>query len=246
MSEFIIQIENLLRAIGDPEYRYLLLEPIISYGLLAGVGMLVAGFCAKAPRLQISALVVIGVAAMAHFPYKEARLAAEPRMEQVYKISSPARVKGFSENTEAWIAAAWQFRLLVLCAFATLMIGIHRNRIGFWLSIATILLGLLAMKSSMWLNYQDALAYHPNLRQHDAPIDRKGRTDRKTTVPSPPPAEGTQRTRLPAAPVARPAAPAGPYRAEPVPAPPSGSEHIEAPMVPPLQKARKVQPLSRP
>jgi len=27
MSEFIIQIEKLLTAIGDPEYRYLLIEP---------------------------------------------------------------------------------------------------------------------------------------------------------------------------------------------------------------------------
>ena len=40
MSEFILQIEKLFAAFGDPEYRYLLLEPLVFYGLLAGVILL--------------------------------------------------------------------------------------------------------------------------------------------------------------------------------------------------------------
>ena len=64
MSEFILQIEKLFSAIGDPEYRFLLLEPLISYGLLFGIGMLVAGFFFKAPKLKTAAIVVIGLAAL--------------------------------------------------------------------------------------------------------------------------------------------------------------------------------------
>ncbi|HRQ87829.1 MAG TPA: hypothetical protein PLA50_03465, partial [Bacteroidia bacterium] len=64
MSEFILQIEKLLSAFGDPEYRYLALEPLIPYGLLAGVLMLVAGYFAKITKLEVAALVVIGSAAM--------------------------------------------------------------------------------------------------------------------------------------------------------------------------------------
>ena len=101
MSEFILQIEKLLSAIGDAEYRYLLLEPLIFYGLFIGVVMLGVGFFLKAQRLQTAALIVVGVAAMAHFPYKDARIAAQPRMEQVYKLTTPSRVKGFAENTSA-------------------------------------------------------------------------------------------------------------------------------------------------
>ncbi len=239
MSEFIIQIEKLLGAYADPEYRYLALEPLISYGLLAGVAMLVTGYFIKAPRLQVAALVVVGSAALIHFPYKDARLAAKPRLEQVYKREASTRATDFNRNTNAWVAASWQFRLLVLCAFATLMIGIQRNRIGFGLSIATVLLGLLAAKNAMWLNYQDALAYHPNLKRHEAPIDRK------TADTVPPPAREPVRTpasRTPATIVAQPIAPAAS-----APAPTAQPEgRIPAPQPPaPVQKARRVEPLPR-
>lgn len=214
MSEFIIQIEKLLSAFADAEYRYLLLEPLISYGLLTGVILLVAGFFAKAPRLQVAALIVIGSAAMLYFPYKDARIAAKPRLEQVYKVESPARASEFAQTTNEWIATSWQFKLLILCAIATFMIGVQRNRIGFGLSVATILLGLLAAKNSMWFNYQDALAYHPNLKRHDAPIDRKSADS------VPPPSRDSKRetgrspaTRTPATPVAQPVAPAAQIQA---------------------------------
>lgn len=180
MSEFILQIEKLLSAFADPEYRYLAMEPVITYGLLAGIAMLVGGFFAKAPRLQVAALVVIGAAGTLYFPYRDARAAAQPRMEQVYRIESKARVDSFAKNSSEWAAASWQIKLLILCAFATLMIGIHRNRIGFGLALATTLLGLVVLKKSMWLNYQDALAYHPNLKRHEAPIDRGAPTQSPT------------------------------------------------------------------
>ncbi len=239
MSEFIIQIEKLLGAFADPEYRYLALEPLISYGLLVGVAMLVTGFFVKAPRLQVAALVVIGTAALIHFPYKDARLAAKPRLEQVYKHDASARAADFNKNTNAWIAASWQFRLLVLCAFATLMIGIQRNRIGFGLSIATVLLGLLSAKNAMWLNYQDALAYHPNLKRHEAPIDRK------TADTLPPPAREPVRApanRHPSPVVAQPVAPA--VQATTPSA--QSAERIPPPQAPvSVQKPRRVEPLPR-
>jgi hypothetical protein len=261
MSEFIIQIEKLLGAFADPEYRYLLLEPLISYGLLTGVILLVAGFFAKAPRLQVAALVVIGAAAMMHFPYKDARIAAKPRLEQVYKVEAPARASEFARTTNEWVANSWQFKLLILGAFGTLLIGVQRNRIGFGLSIATIVLGLVAVKNAMWLNYQDALAYHPNLKRHDAPIDRK------TADSVPPPAREPKResSRTPATPVAQPVAPAArvtppaakpaafpspypdprsaaPPASQPVPAP-AGSPAPQAPSF--GKRARHVEPLPR-
>lgn len=200
MSEFILQIESLLSAFSDPEYLFLAIEPLITYGLLTGVILLVTGFFVKAPRLQVAALIVIGGAAFLHVPYKDARLRAEPRLEQVYKHEIPTRAKGFSATTKAWVSSSWLFRLLVIAAFGTLLIGIHRNRLGFGLAIATVLLGLLAVKNAMWFNYQDALAYHPNLQKHRAPIDQK-----MLAAPS---SQSVSKERLPATAVAQPVAPA--------------------------------------
>jgi hypothetical protein len=231
MSEFIIQIEKLISAMADPEYRYLLIEPLIFYGLLIGVIMLAVGFFTKAPKLRTTAIVVIGLAALAHFPYRDARLAAQPRMEQVYKISSPARVKGFAENTTSWVAASWQFRLLVLCTIATIMIGIDRNRIGFGLAVLTMLMSLFAAKKAIWLNYQDAIAYHPNLKLHEAPIDRR------EIAPPPPAVVRSESERRPATVVAQPISPAAQASSM------RSSDRIPAPR-PPVEspKTRKVQP----
>jgi hypothetical protein len=232
MSEFIIQIEKLVTAVGDAEYRYLLIEPLIFYGLLVGVIMLGVGFAIKAHRLQTTALVVLAVAALSYFPYKDARLAAQPRMAQVYKTDFPARVTGFARNTSDWIATSWQFRLLVLCAGAAIMIGINRNRIGFGLAIASMLIAMLAAKNALWLNYQDAIAYHPNLKLHEAPIDRR------TVHDPPPPVERKETQRRPPAIIAEPITPASL-----IPAPPSSNERIPAPRPPAsTPQARKVQP----
>ena len=233
MGEFIIQIEKLVNAVGDAEYRYLLIEPLIFYGLLVGVIMLGVGFVMKAHRLQTTALVVLAVAALAYFPYKDARLAAQPRMEQVYKTAFPARVSGFARNTNDWIATSWQFRLLILCTGATIMIGINRNRIGYGLAVASMLLALLAAKNALWLNYQDAIAYHPNLKLHEAPIDRRSVHD------PPPPAERREKERRPPAIIAEPINPASL-----APTPPPPNERIPAPLPPASgPQARKVQPL---
>ena len=237
MSEFILQIEQLISAFGDAEYRYLLLEPLIFFGILIGVFMLSFGFFFKVPKLQLAALVVIGIAALAHVPYKDARLSAQPRMEKVYRISSPARVKGFEENTEAWIASSWKFRLLVLAAAACIMIGINRNRFGYGLGIATAILGLIVAKNAMWLHYQDALAYHPNLKRHEAPIDKRESV-------APPPARTVERKPSPAsgrtvAPAAEVSSPTRNLSTQ------VSSERIPLPEVPAGPRPRPVAPLPR-
>lgn len=242
MSEFIIQIEKLISAFGDAEYRYLLLEPLIFYGILIGVIMLGIGFFMKAPKLQFAALITVGIAAFAHVPYQEARTSAAPRMEQVYKISSPARMKGFNENTKAWGEKIWQFRLLVLLAAATIMIGINRNRFGFGLGVATCLLGLVVAKNAMWLHYQDAIAYHPNLKKHETPLERQPRGDAPPAVTTsqwtPEPASTTYVTPSGMAPATQPLAAGSPRT---LPAPPQG--RIPPPEVPVRPQPRPVTPL---
>ncbi len=234
MSEFIIQIEKLFSAVGDAEYRYLLIEPLIFYGLFVGVILLAVGFAMKAPRLQTIAVIVLGVAALSYFPYRDARLAAQPRMAQVYKTEFPARVSGFAQNTSDWLATSSQFRLLVLCTGATIMIGIQRNRIGFGLAVVSMLLGLLAAKNALWLNYQDAIAYHPNLRVHESPVDRR-------SVHDPPPTDRREIQRRPAPLIAEPISPASL-----VPSPAVPDERISAPRPPgSAPQARKVAPLQR-
>ena len=237
MTEFTLQIEQLLTACSDPEYRFLLLEPMIFYGIITGVFMLCFGYFMRVKKLQIAALIVIGISALTHVPYKDARISAQPRMEQVYKISYPARMKGFNSNTEEWITSSWKFRLLAFAAIVTILIGSNRNRIGYGFGIATAIFGLFTAKNAMWLHYQDAIAYHPNLKMHEAPIDLREHD-------ASPPSRVTYNpkrssSRAPAAANAQSYAPAGSAK----PLIPNDSGRIPSPELSP--RSRPVTPLSR-
>ena len=70
------------------------------------------------------------------------------------------------------------------------MVGVNTKRVGFALGVLTAFLGLLSTKTAVWLHYQDAIAYHPNLKQHVVPIDQKEKsiqpteTKTRTAVPA--------------------------------------------------------------
>jgi len=171
MSESVLHIEKLIYAFSDPEYRFLILEPLILFGIIFGLIMFVISFFLKAVKLQTAALIVIGLSAMVHIPYLTARSAAQPRMEQVYKIKSPGRVAEFNSNSISWQKNAWKYFALSLFAAAAVLVGTQRNRLGLGLAIATVLFSIMAVQNALWLNYLDSVAYHPNLKIHEAPID---------------------------------------------------------------------------
>ena len=63
MKETIEQLERLGGAIRDAEYQFLVLEPILFYGIAIGLVGFVASYFMKADKLQIAALMVVAVSA---------------------------------------------------------------------------------------------------------------------------------------------------------------------------------------
>ncbi len=187
MSDSFLQIENLISAFGDPEYRFLILEPMIIFGLIFGLLMFATAFFMKAAKLQTAALVIIGLSAMVHIPYTAARSAAQPRMEQVHKISSPSLVREFNNNSISWRQNGWKFFALGLVAAAAILVGTQRNRLGLGLAIVTVLFSMVGIKNALWLHYRDSIAFHPNLKIHQAPIDSREKYSpppRRSELPS--------------------------------------------------------------
>ena len=170
MQESIWKINRLIEAAKDPEYRFLLIEPVLSYGIAFGLLLFVVAFIVKHSKLQAAGLSLTAASALCFMPYMGARRAALPRIEQIYRLDTSARGKLFMENTILWSASTWLYTALVILAVATFIVGSRRNQLGYGLSIGTALLGFLAIQNSLWLHYQDASAVHPNLRAHRAPI----------------------------------------------------------------------------
>jgi|GEM_PF-302214 len=216
MSDAALQFEKLLQAIRDPEYRYLLMEPMIFYGILFGVIAFLVSFFMRIDRFQTVALVLIGLAALSYVPYMKARSEAQPRIEQVYKKTSPSRVATFKENTSTWRDRRWVFYSLAGLAAATLLVGSRRNRLGMALAAGAVFLGLVAAKEALWLHYQDSVAYHPHLKQHDIPFQKKPKTSSRATAATKTTKKGDAPSPTNSSPASYAPAPA-PSRPEPAP-----------------------------
>jgi disulfide bond formation protein DsbB len=173
MKPFIDQLEKLSEALRDPEYLFLVLEPLQFYGIGIGVLGLIATYFLKNDKLQIAALAVIVISAVSVIPYLGARQSAQERIEKVYKIESPARVKGFTANTQDRLDHRWVFLVLAGVGGMALLVGPRRNRLGLGLAAASVAFGLYAVHFSLWMHYQDSLAFHPNLKINESPVQEK-------------------------------------------------------------------------
>jgi len=207
MKNSFAQLEKLTDALSDAEYRFLFLEPILLYGIAFGIIGFIVSYFLKADKLQITALIFVAVSSFVFLPYINARSSAQPRLEKVYNLSAPSRAKTFADNTWLWKKNTWVYYALAAAAVATVLVGARRNRLGLIFGIATVSLGLLAMKNSAWMHYSDALAYHPTLKTNNAPVKEKLRAKPvktakaepaklKPTVPA-----STERIKRPVAPL---------------------------------------------
>lgn len=218
MKEFIEQLEKMTAAFQDPEYLFLVLEPLMVWGILFGLVGLVVTWFLKNEKLQVASLIVIIASALIVVPYLDARGSAQERIESVYKVSDPSRAKGFHANTLDRREHRWVYLALAGIAGAALLVGPRRNRLGMGLTVGSLAFSLYAINYGLWMHYQDSLAYHPNLKQHDAPVKDKIRAEpvedaapKKSTetaantttssstagrisAPEPPPAAATKRS----------------------------------------------------
>lgn len=180
MKEFFEKLETITAAFDDPEYLFLVLEPLQTWGIAFGLIGLVATYFLKHEKLQVASLVLIAVSALSVIPYLGARTSAETRIQKVYGVSAPARAKGFQANTVDRLEHRWLYLTLAGVAAAAVLVGPRRNRLGFGLAIGSVAFSIYAINYGMWMHYQDSLAYHPNLKKNEAPVKEKIRAEPTT------------------------------------------------------------------
>lgn len=173
MKEFLDQIDHLSSALRDPEYLFLVLEPAQIYGIGFSVLVLAAAWVLKNEKLQVAALALIIVTALSTLPYMSARKTAQERLEHVYQVEAPGRVRAFAANTVSREEHQRLYFILAFLAAAALLVGPRRNRLGTGLTVASAVIGLYAVHFSLWMHYEDSLAFHPNLKKNEAPVREK-------------------------------------------------------------------------
>ena len=159
----IDQIFILIKALGEPEYLYLLVEPAFIYGVGLGLIVFLSGFILRDPKAQTLGLIFIILSALLIVPYLNFRAQAAPRITKVYEYKQPGTVAEFKKQSSLYQENRWAYLALGAVAGAVLLVGARNNRMGFTLSIATVVgcIGIVVFSMSMHL--KDSQIHHPNL-----------------------------------------------------------------------------------
>ena len=92
-------------------------------------------------------------------------------------IDKTARKKVIKANTADRLSHRWLYLALAGVAGAAILVGPRRNRLGMGLALGCAVFSLQAIHYGLWMHYQDSLAYHPNLKQNEAPVKEKLRAE---------------------------------------------------------------------
>lgn len=159
----IDQIFILIKALGEPEYLYLLVEPAFIYGVGIGLIVFLSGFLLRDAKSQTLGLIFIILSALLIVPYLNFRNQAAPRITKVYEFQRPGTVSEFKKQSSRYEETRWAYLGLGAVAGGVLLVGARNNRMGFTLSIATVAGSIGIVLFSMSMHLKDLQIHHPNL-----------------------------------------------------------------------------------
>ena len=159
----IDQLFILIKALGEPEYLYLLVEPAFIYGVGIGLIVFVSGFLLRDAKAQTLGLIFIILSVLLIVPYLKFRTEAAPRITKAYEYQQPGTVAEFKKQSSRYQENRWAYLGLGAVAGAVLLVGARNNRMGFTLSMATVAGSIGIVIFSMSMHLKDSQIHHPNL-----------------------------------------------------------------------------------
>ncbi|MFT4546377.1 MAG: hypothetical protein ACI8XO_003983 [Verrucomicrobiales bacterium] len=176
------EFTHLTEKLSDPEYLHLLLEPIMIWGLGIGVIAFLLSFLFGERKMQLVALIVIIVSAMAVVPYLQQRKKAD---ERVVKLRGDVK-EMIEESTERRRDSRGAYLVVAALAGLTILMGAHKGKPGLLAGVATAAAGAVVVVHGAWLHLKDAEIYHPNIRVAEIVKGEAERSPKKEKRGKPP------------------------------------------------------------
>jgi len=160
----LTQFNILKDRLGNPEYLYLVLEPLALYGLFFGLLFLGASLMLKQDKARMIALFFIALSSVSVVPYLHQREIAQRRLMVVRDAGYTRLMEKHTRlrNDTKWV----NYSLAGLALLA--MIG--KGKIASIAHAALFIGGLLALGFFLWLHLKESEIYHPNLRKAMAAV----------------------------------------------------------------------------
>lgn len=173
------EFTHLTEKLKDPEYFHLLLEPIMIWGLGIGLIAFIFAFFFGERKMQMVALAVIVISALAVGPYLDQRAQSD---ERVVKLRGDVK-ELIEESQERRRGSRGAYMLVAALAGLTMLMGAHKGLPGMLAGIGTAVVGSVVVIHGAWLHLKDAEIYHPNIRvvESAAPVPATQKGDKPAT-----------------------------------------------------------------
>jgi len=157
------------RALGNPEYRFLFLEPVLIYGTGFGLVTYLFALLVREQKSQMFALLILIGSVMCVSPYLNQREDAQARIVGTYEIDQPSRAVGFAEHTKEIRAMRWLYFWTAFWGIMALLFNVGKGRLGWVFCGIAVVSSLITIGYSCKFHYAESRLYHPNLRQSEIP-----------------------------------------------------------------------------
>src|SRR5215475_7349317 len=159
-------IDGFLRALRQPEYVHVLLNPLPVYGLLvAWIGLVIALFL-KNRRAHIATLLLIFITSISAWPVYEF---GEEGYDRVLAMTDDDGHAWLDEHQDRGQKLIYVFYALAVLSAAAIVVPIRWPKSSVPLAIVVVLLGATALASGCYIAYAGGKIRHREFRNKPAP-----------------------------------------------------------------------------
>lgn len=155
-----------LRDLQQPEYIHVLLNPLPVYGLAIGVIGLIVALILRSRRAQITALVLIVIAAASVWPVVHYGEEAYDRVLSMADSDGEAWLKAHEHRAEK---LEYLFYALALLAVAAIVIPKKWPAVATSLAVATLIVALVSLGAGGYIAYAGGKIRHREFRTGPPP-----------------------------------------------------------------------------
>jgi disulfide bond formation protein DsbB len=162
-------IDSILRALRQPEYVHVLLNPLPFYGLvIAWIGLVIA-FFSRSRRAQIAALVLVLISSFSAWPVYEF---GQQGYDRVLSMTDEDGERWLDEHQDRAEDVIWIFYALAALSAIAIAAPIKWPKSSAPLVILVILLGAASLAAGGYIAYAGGKIRHREFRTEPPPPKR--------------------------------------------------------------------------
>ena len=159
-------IDGFVRALRQPEYVHVLLNPLPVYGLLVGWIALLAALISKSRRALIVSLVLVFITSISAWPVYEF---GEQGYDRVLAMTDEDGHAWLDEHQERGQKLIYLFYAVAILSVVAVIVPLRWPKSSVPLGVAVVLLGAVALGSGSYIAYAGGKIRHREFRNEPAP-----------------------------------------------------------------------------